>query len=235
MRKPARVLTVGTAAVALMLSGCSSGDDGGSPAAAPGGGTTGDGEGDGDGSALRDALGELYELREQLNVSEFLGLEDFSEEDLEDWDEYDDWDDWDDWEDSDPDPDPDPDVDTDPDPDRDTGPDGADTGAEISGIWQGDDLSSLGVLSVSQTGTGVANAFYYDPMADQVCSGLLFGDAQAGWSSMLTCEEDDTLMFGELQLENEQVSAVWSIDGVDGDTVSYVWMDDWDPEDLEGV
>lgn len=227
-----RLGVAATATAALLLTGCGSGgDDSGS-----GGSASGDSSG---GGALRDMITDLREARDAFMISpgEGLGEDDF------DMDEVEGWDDWQDWED-DPEPSPDPDADADEDSDaggggaerREDGPGVLDVGAEITGVWQGADNTLFGVLSSQESGTGIANAFFVDttwllPDGTPVeCGGLLFGNAEEGWSSFLFCDdEDETMKTVELAQKGDTLDVTWT---EEDRTVSHAWMGDWD-EDIE--
>ncbi len=221
-------LGVATAAAALLLTGCgSSGEDSGGGSASGGGA---------DGGALRDMITDLREARDAFMVSPGEGL---GEDDV-DLDEVEGWDDWQDWED-----DPEPSPGTDADEDSDTGGGGAerreegngalDVGAEIHGVWQGADSTLFGVLSSQESGTGLANAFFVDtawtlPDGTPVeCGGLLFGNAEEGWSSFLFCnDEDETMKTAELVQKGDTLDVTWA---EEDRTVSHAWIGDWEDAD----
>ncbi|WP_130796587.1 MULTISPECIES: hypothetical protein [Streptomyces] len=216
MKRRTRLAIAATATAGLLLTGCGGSSD-------DGGGSDGGSESDSSNEALREALIDLREARDQFTLipGEGVGADDF------DADEVEEWEDWQDWE-EDPDTSPTPDADSSP--GADAVPDSsANIGEEIEGIWEGEDDTFFGIMAQQDTGTGFANAAWFDPVSTEECIGVLFGSPVSDWFTVLHCDEDgDKTLTAAIVQDGDDILVTWVEEGGDERDVTHTYVGPWE-------
>lgn len=106
-----------------------------------------------------------------------------------------------------------------------------DTGAEVEGIWLGEDKTLFGVVSKSSSETGLATAHYLAEDDITECVGILTG-GDGEYTAMLSCGDEDNpdLRIPSLTYDGETLTVEWQ----DGTSVDHEWISEWEDEWEDG-